>query len=197
MTSQRTQIREAFVTRLRSAIPSLGNRVYSGRLMPVEEPQLPLITVHTRAPDEIVERSASGWNGFERRRCIVSIKCVAQSEGDIDEELDIMAEQVEAALQSWEIPGFESSDALYLDTQSVDPEFEGDLATGLSTLRYEVIYRRPYRACSDPYVDPGGPLERSGAYPGGQVTPGCPGGNTGEVCPIAPAELFFQEELIN
>ena len=40
MTHRRTLLRQAFVTQLRAAIPSLGQRVYSGRLMPIEEPQL-------------------------------------------------------------------------------------------------------------------------------------------------------------
>jgi len=33
----RTRLRQAFVTHLRVAIPSLGQRVYAGRLMPIEE----------------------------------------------------------------------------------------------------------------------------------------------------------------
>ena len=201
MTHQRTQIRNAFVERLTNATAA-EERVYKGRLMPIEEPELPAIVVHTREPDELQERSPSRWNGFERRRCIVSVVCIAQSFDDIDEDLDTMAGQVEAALQSWVIPGFESSDALYLDTRSDDPEFDGSLTTGATTLRYEVIYRTPYRDCSNPYVDDDaaagdGPLERSGAYPGGQVVPGCPADNTGEACPIGEAELFSQEEPIN
>jgi hypothetical protein len=201
MTHPRTQLRAAFVSRLLN-VTAAEDRVYKGRLMPIEEPQLPAIVIHTREPDELQERSPSGWNGFERRRCIVSVICIAQSFDDIDEDLDSMADQVEAALQSWIIPGFESSDAFYLDTRSDDPEFDGALTTGATTLRYEVTYRRPYRDCSNPYVDDAaaagdGPLERSGSYPGGQVTPGCPVGNTGEACPIGEAELFSQEEPIN
>lgn len=218
MTHPRTQLRSAFVSRLAANLTSppapgqqpgaptyrtaAGPRVYSGRLMPIEEPQLPAIVVHTREPDELQERSPSGWNGFERRRCIVSIICIAQSFEDIDEDLDTMAEQVESALQSWVIPGFESADPLLLDTRSDDPEFDGAITTGATVLRYVVTYQTPYRACSDPYVDADaaagdGPLERSGAYPGGQVTPGCPADNTGEACPIGTAELFSQQEPIN
>lgn len=218
MTHPRTQIRNAVVARLGQNItpaPAQGQqpgaptyrtvagpRVYSGRLMPIEEPELPAIVVHTREPEEITSRSTSGWNGFEQRRCIVSVVCIAQSFDDIDADLDTMAGQVEAALQSWIIPGFESSDPFLLDTKSEDPEFDGSLTTGASTLRYVVTYRTPYRDCSNPYVDESaaagdGPLERSGAYPGGQVTPGCPADNTGEACPIGDAELFSQEEPIN
>lgn len=193
----RSQIRAAFVERLIDATAA-EERVYKGRLMPIEEPELPAIVVHTRDAEEIQGRSISGWNGFERRRCIVSVICIAQSFDDIDEDLDSMASQVEAALQSWVIPGFESSDPMLLDTRSDDPEFDGALTTGATTLRYVVTYQTPYRDCSDPYViDGDDPLERSGAYPGGQVTPGCPAGNTGEACPIGDAELFAQEEPIN
>lgn len=213
MTHPRTQLRAAFVARLGQNITpppaqgqqpapasyrtAAGARVYSGRLMPIEEPDLPAIVIHTREPEEVLERSSSGWGGFERRRCVVSVVCIAQSFDDIDAELDDMAAEVEAALQAWEIPGFESSDPLLLDTKSDDPDFDGALTTGAITLRYGVTYRTPYRDCSNPYVTAGGTLEQSGAYPGGQVTPGCPVGNTGEACPIGDAELFVEEERIN
>jgi hypothetical protein len=140
VTHPRTQLRAAFVTQLRAAIPSLEQRVYSGRLMPIQEQLLPAIVIHTREPEQVIDRSTSGYNGFERRRCIVSIICVAQSfgsgddenddEDDIDTILDAMAQQVEAALQSWAIPGFESADAMLLDTRTDDPEFDGSLTTG-------------------------------------------------------------------
>ena len=200
-THPRQQLRAAFVQRL-AGVTAAGDRVYSGRLMPIEEPELPAIVIHTRDAEEVQQRSPSGWSGYEQRRCIVSVVCVAQSFDDIDADLDILAAQVEAALQSWTIPGFESSDPLLLDTRSDDPEFDGALTTGATTLRYVVTYRTPYRDCSNPYVDADaaagdGPLERSGAYPGGQVTPGCPADNTGEACPIGEAQLFSQEEPIN
>lgn len=197
MTHPRTQIRNAFVEQLTDATAA-EERVFKGRLMPIEEPELPAIVVHTREPEEIQNRSVSGWNGYENRRCIVSVVCIAQSFDDIDEDLDGLAAEVEAALQAWEIPGFESSDALLLDTRSDDPEFDGSLTTGATTLRYQVPYRTPYRDCSNPYVQAADtPLERSGAYPGGRVTAGCPAGNTGEACPIDDAELFVQQEPIN
>jgi hypothetical protein len=211
MTHPRTQIRNAVVAQLSANLTpppaqgqqpgaptyptAAGARVYSGRLMPIEEPDLPAIVVHTREPEEIQDRSISGWNGFERRRCIVSVVCIAQSFDDIDEDLDTMADQVEAALQSWTIPGFESSDALLLDTKTEDPEFDGALTTGATTLRYVVTYQTPYRECSNPYViDGDDPLERSGAYPGGQVTPGCPADNSGEACPVADATITANGE---
>jgi hypothetical protein len=201
MTHPRTRIRAAFVERLIDATAA-EERVHAGRLMPIgdqeDAPTLPAIVVHTREREEILERSPSGWNGFEKRRCIVSVVCVAQSFDDLDSELDEMTAGVEAQLQAWTIPGFESSDALLLDTRSDDPEFDGSLTTGATVLRYGVTYRAPYRDCSNPYVqeDPDS-IYRSGAYPGGQVTAGCSVGNTGEACPIGEAELFSQEEPIN
>ena len=198
MTSRRTSLRQAFVAQLIDATVA-GERVFSGRLMPIPEPQLPAIVIHTREPEQVIERSKSGFNGFERRRCIVSIICVAQSFGsgndandddDIDTILDAMAQEVEDALQPWTIPGFESADAMLLDTRTDDPEFDGSLTTGATILRYEVFYTTPYRDCSDPYVITSGPLERRGAYPGGQVTPGCPADNSGTACPIGGATII-------
>lgn len=197
MTHPRTQIRNAFVARLIDATAA-EERVHAGRLMPIEEPQLPAIIVHTREKEEVTRRSSSGWNGFEERRCIVSVVCVAQSFDDIDADLDSMAAQVEAALQAWVIPGFESADPFLVDTDAADPEFDGSLSTSALILRYGVTYRTPYRVCSDPYVEDGGEsIYQSGAYPGGQVVAGCPATNTGEACPVGTAELFSQEEPIN
>jgi hypothetical protein len=103
-----------------------------------------------------------------------------------------MADGVEARLQAWTIPGFESCDALLLDTRSDDPEFDGSLTTGATTLRYAVDYRTPYRDGPDPYVqeDPDS-IYQSGAYPGGRVTPT---GNTGTACPIGDANLFSDDQ---
>lgn len=159
---------------------------------------LPAIVVHTREPEQIIGRSAAGWGGYEKRRAIVSIICVAQSFEDLDEVLDTMADQVEAAIQSWVIPGFESAEIEPHTTESSDPEFDGSLTTGSTILRFPVVYLTPYRDCSNPYVITNDePLERSGAYPGGRVTAGCPVGNTGEACPIGDAELISNQEPIN
>lgn len=201
MTHPRTQIRNLTVAHLRGATAA-SNRVHAGRLMPIddreEQAELPAIVVHTREPEQIIGRSSSGWNGFEQRRTVVSIICVAQSFGDLDEELDTMAAQVEAAMQSWTIPGFEAAEIEPHTTSSEDPEFDGSLTTGSTTLRFPVVYMTPYRDCSNPYVTgDDDPLELSGAYPGGRVTAGCPTDNTGEVCPIGEAELFSNNEPIN
>lgn len=208
MTHPRTQIRNAWVARLsRNLTPppaqgqqpaaptyptSAGLRVYSGRLMPIEEPELPAIVVHTRDDEEILERSVSGWNGYERRRCIVSVVCIAQSFDDIDEDLDSMADQVEAAVQSWIIPGFESAEIGPHKTSSDPPEFDGALTTGATTLKFPVTYFTPFRDGPNPYViDGDDPLEQSGAYPGGQITPD---GQSGAACPVGNATIYGNSE---
>lgn len=202
MSNRRTALRSAFVAHLIASSTAAGSRVHSGRLMPLDDQDqsadLPAIIVHTRDPEQVIGRSASGWNGYEQRRAIVSVICVAQSFGDIEAELDTMASQVEAAIQTWVIPGFEAAEIEPHTTSSEDPEFDGSLTTGSTTLRFPVVYMTPYRDCSNPYVTGDDePLERSGAYPGGRVTAGCPTGNTGEVCPIGNAELFSNQEPIN
>lgn len=194
MTHPRKLIRQAAVAHLIDKTAA-EERVFAGRLMPVEEPELPAIVVHTRDTERNTERSPSHWNGFEQRECILSIVCVAQSFVDIDDDLDDMADQVEAALQAWEIPGLEAAEVMLQDTSSQDPDFDGSLATGATVLRYAVTYRKPYRETPDPYVlDGDDPLEQSGAYPGGRITPD---GQSGETCPVADATITANgEELI-
>lgn len=191
MTHPRSQIRKLFVQQLTDATAA-EERVYSGRLMPIEEPELPAIVVHTREDEEILERSVSGWNGYEQRRCIVSVVCIAQSFDDIDEDLDTMANQVEAAVQSWIVPGFESAEIGPHKTSSDPPEFDGSLTTGATTLRFPVTYYTPFRDGPNPYVIAGDdPLEQSGAYPGGRITPD---GQSGEACPIGNATIYGNSE---
>jgi hypothetical protein len=191
MTNRRSQIRKLFVERLTDATAA-EERVYSGRLMPIEEPELPAIVVHTRDDEEILERSVSGWNGYEQRRCIVSVVCIAQSFDDIDEDLDTMADEVEAAVQSWVIPGFESAEIGPHKTSSDPPEFDGSLTTGATTLRFPVTYYTPFRDGPNPYViDGDDPLEQSGAYPGGQITPD---GQSGAACPVGNATIYGNSE---
>jgi hypothetical protein len=191
MTNRRSQIRKLFVQQLTDATAA-EERVYSGRLMPIDEPELPAIVVHTRDDEEILERSVSGWDGYEQRRCIVSVVCIAQSFDDIDEDLDTMADEVEAAVQSWVIPGFESAEIGPHKTSSDPPEFDGSLTTGATTLRFPVTYYTPFRDGPNPYViDGDDPLEQSGAYPGGQITPD---GQSGAACPVGNATIYGNSE---
>jgi hypothetical protein len=196
MTHPRKLIRNAMVARLTDATVA-GPRVYAGRPAPLEEQDLPAIVVHTREPEDVETYPASGWNGFTRRKCIALVECYLQSFDDVDDDLDDFADQVEAMFESWEMPGFESGE-IRLATTNSEVEWDGSLSTGCIKLRYEVIYRRPYRECSNPYVqaEPDS-IYRSGAYPGGQVVAGCPADNTGEACPVGTAELFSQEEPIH
>ena len=174
-----------------------GPRVFAGRPAPLEEGQLPAIVIHTRELENVESYPASGWSGFNRRRTIAMVECYLQSFDDVDDELDDFADQIEKAFESWELPGFESGEIRLADTSS-EVEWDGSLSTGCVKLRFEVTYRRPYRSCSNPYVqEEAETIYRSGAYPGGQVTPGCPADNSGEACPIGGAELFSQEEPIN
>lgn len=193
MTHPRTQLRALFVARLIDATDA-EERVFSGRLIPIEEPQLPAIVIHTRDQELITARSVSGWDGYEQRRCIVSAVCVAQSFDDIDEVLDTMAAQVEARLQNWTIPGFESAEIEPHTTDSDDPDFEGSLTTGATTLRFPVTYYTPFRVGPNPYsAGDDDSLEHSGSYPGGQITPG---GQTGEACPVGNATLYGNQEQL-
>ena len=176
--NRRTALRAAFVAHLIDTTAA-EERVFAGRLMPVEEPELPAIIVHTRDPEEVTARSISGLNGYEQRRCIVSIVCVAQSFDDIETDLDAIAAQVEAAIESWDIPGFESAEIEPHTTSSDDPEFDGSLTTGATTLRVPVTYLAPYRSGPDPYTP--------SSYPGSA---------SGAVCPVEDVTIYANEEQL-
>lgn len=193
MTHPRRLIRNALAARLVDATRA-EDRVFAGRPAPLEEGDLPAIVIHTRDGEDVESYPATGWNGFNRRVCTAMIECYLQSFEDVDDELDDFSDEVERMIESWEIPGFESAE-IRLQNTSSEAEWDGSLSTGCIKLRYQITYRTPYRDCNNPYVISGDdPLEQSGAYPGGQVTPGCPGGSTGAACPVGNATIYANEE---
>lgn len=125
MTHPRRLIRNALAARLEDATRA-EERVFAGRPAPLEEGQLPAIVIHTREGEEVQSYPASGWNGFNRRQCVVMIECYAQSFDDIDDELDDFSDEVERMIESWKIPGFESAE-IRLANSSSEVEWDGSL----------------------------------------------------------------------
>jgi hypothetical protein len=201
---RRAEIRSLVVARLISAVTLAGAQVYPGRFQPAHEEELEsggVVFVYTfdeKTPDDGYPPS-NNRAGLRRTLEITidglvpafddSTSDTVDYNADAMATADLLAAQVEDALETWDPPGFESS-LLRLSSSKVDvTASEGGMPVGKATLVYMFTYTTPYRACSDPLVDnDSADILRRGLYPGGQVVEGCPAGNTGEACPIAPPE---------
>ena len=197
MTHPRQVIRSAAAIRLATGTRASVN-VITGRPMPEALDQLPALLVHTRNPEKVTSYPASGWNGATTRACeLVVVGCQAVAYDTVDDENDAFTDEIEARLEFLTIPGLESAE-VRLATTSSEVNWDGECPLGWVELTYAVTYRKPYRDCSNPYVlDDDDDIMRSGAYPGGRVTAGCPAGNTGETCPVGDATLISNGEPIN
>lgn len=197
MTHPRRQIRTLAAAHLIGGTRA-GDRVITSAPMPQEADSLPALLVHTRNPEKVASHPPSGWNGATNRALeLVVVGCLQAFYATVDDDLDDFAEEIEAMFETWTIPGFESVD-VRLATTSSEVNWDPELPTGWVELTFSLTYRKAYRDCSNPYVLAGDDdIMRSGAYPGGRVTAGCPADNTGEACPIGTAELFANQEPIN
>ncbi len=199
MANRRREIRAAIATALLNKTLAEG-RVFQSRTNTLTEDELPAIMVLSRSekiPQGERGYPPSGWNSSIRRVATIAVECVAQSLEDIDDVLDELAEAVESELEHLTIAGMESAELRLTDTD-LDVSYEGSLPIGAARLTYEVTYYTVYRDCTDPYVDEdaaagAGPIERSGAYPGGQVLPGCPGEQVGDACPMPNPNISLDD----
>ncbi|BAD78984.1 unknown protein [Synechococcus elongatus PCC 6301] len=195
MPNRRREIRSAIAAALMEKTAA-EDRVFQSRTNTLTEDELPAIMVLSRSekiPSPERGHPPSGWNSSIRRTATIAVECVAQVLQDIDDVLDDLAGEVEAELEHLTIAGMESAELRLTETE-LDVSYEGSLPIGAVRLTYEVAYFTVYRDCADPYVDEAaaegvGPIERSGAYPGGQILPGCPGEQVGDACPMPAADI--------
>lgn len=181
MTPPRQTIRTAAAARLATGTRA-GANVITGRPMPEELNELPALLVHTRNPEKVSAYPASGWNGATTRECeLVVVGCQAVPDNTVDDENDAFAEEIEARLETWIISGLESAEVRLSNTRS-EVNWEGECTLGWVELTFAVVYQKAYRDIPNPHVIAGNSdILRSGAYPGGRVTPT---GTSGAACPI-------------
>lgn len=136
MSHVRTAIRDLIVARL-TGETTAGTSVFKNRVKPVEQGDLPAISVSSG--DERLERIAQGSPAMLGRIMQVhcDIICNADSDGAAD-TLDIIAAEIEARLA----PGSWATNIFDIAPVSINEVYDGDGAkiVGQSRLTYEVEY---------------------------------------------------------
>lgn len=137
MTHARQQLRERVATDV-TGLTTTGSRVYQSRIYNLEKTDLPCLLVYSKNEDS--ERDTfKGTNGLARNLSIV-IEGYQKGASDLDDSLDTIAEEVEAALGADPTLNGLAKDSSIVST---DIEYTGDGETpiGLVRMTFNVNYR--------------------------------------------------------
>ncbi|WP_407156312.1 hypothetical protein [Bradyrhizobium sp. STM 3557] len=131
MAHPRKLIRTAFADRLKTQLDGGGyrtraeNRVYKSRLAPVSEEELkedgPAILVYARMEktDKDKDYGIEGDATFVERELTLVTEAMLLAGDEVDDALDDIAEEMEAAISDFMIPGFESA-VIHLRESDID-----------------------------------------------------------------------------
>lgn len=135
----RLVIRKAIVQRLIKAKTLAKNNVFDSRVKPLFDQDMPAILIYTR-DEKILSNQYDGDGSVDLvRELNLSIEAVSNSK-NLDEELDTIAEQIETALDNYEIPD-RKADLITLKTTETDMAIEGSKVYGAIRLTFGIKYR--------------------------------------------------------
>lgn len=136
MPHKRQTIRDALVALLVAAGTNAGSRVYGSRETATSETELPVILVYTK-DETAVSRDLSSKTSIRSLNVKIRIKCLVN--GTVDDSLDTLADQIEAAIRgSISISGTALA-AIYQNTE-ITFDSDGETESGVAELSYEVKY---------------------------------------------------------
>jgi len=139
MAHARTQIRDAVVTAL-TGLATTGSNVFASRpeSRPLPQTSLPCLLIYTR--DESVDYVSEGAGLREQeRRLSLMVQGVTSANAALDDALDQIALEVEAAMStSGMLSGLAQNIALQATSMSFDGD--GDHPVGRAELQYEILY---------------------------------------------------------
>lgn len=136
MAHVRQQIRDAVATTLTSAVTLVSSRVYTTRVHPLNEANLPAISVYTGS--ESSERYNVGVTDINRTLSL-EIDIYVRETGSFDDDVDAIAVQVEEAMAGdFTIGGLVKSSVLI--STAIQFDGEADQILGVAKLTYQVRY---------------------------------------------------------
>ena len=145
MAHQRKLIRQAVAALLVSANTSAAARVSTTRVEPIQARALPAISVYTLSEQLDAAQSAqSAPRELTRELRLEVAAWVAHSDAfPVDDAMDALAEQIEAAMDSDRYLGGSAAECIYDGTemQVVDEDGHSDPLIGIVTVAYTVTYR--------------------------------------------------------
>jgi hypothetical protein len=138
MTHPRKAIRLAVIEQLKIGVPSVSDRVFKSRAYPMGRQELPAICVYTLTePNEELT-----LRGRLERRLALAVDIYARATEAPDDELDDIAEEVEAAMNADRSLGKTCLWHFLAETVIgfAGPAGGGEQANGIARLRYTIRY---------------------------------------------------------
>ena len=149
MAHNRQAIRDAVVAAL-TGLPSTGASVFAGRVYQHQESELPLLRVYTR--QELVEYMDEQSPRDMRRVLTIEVRGIASANDSADAVLDVMALEIEDAMDTSEFLNGLVSD-LQLKDADINADGSAEQAFGDVVLRYEATYFTEEKAAAAPVDD--------------------------------------------
>ena len=135
-------IRKAIQELLVAGGTDAGARVFSGRVDPVFQSQLPAILIYTT--EEAVDREDVTKAGVRLRTVQMVVKGVVQAsagaEKGFDDLLDALAEQIETVMDSDPLLK-QTAETVWFDRTEFSLSGEGENLLGVVNLTYSISYR--------------------------------------------------------
>lgn len=136
MSHARTQIRQAVVAML-TGNTAAGNRVFTSRVYPLDNPKLPALLVST--PQENMGNPSMQRPRTQQRTPQLVIEGYVKARGDIEAEADALAVQVEQIIGADPALGGRVKDTM-LDSTVIRLSGDGETPVAIITLTFAVLY---------------------------------------------------------
>lgn len=132
----RRQIREA-ATALLTGLSTTGGHVYASRIHPLNDAELPALRIY--ATEEPSEPTGIHAPKLLERRLTLVIEACAKAAADLDDTLDLIAQEVEVALGAAPTISGTAHDS-WLSNTEIEFSGEGELSLGVARLSFTVLY---------------------------------------------------------
>lgn len=134
MAHARTQIRNAVIGRL-AGLPTTGNRVYPGRVLPIDPDRLGGPALRVFCGDEEVQSMTIGSPSVEQHDLVIHVDGIVKAAVDLEDLLDQIALEVQQAMTP---EGIGKSCELAAVRAGLDESLEKPC--GVISLIYKVMY---------------------------------------------------------
>ena len=139
MSHKRQIIRDAIINQLKDNTDAGGN-IYGNRAKPLFDQFLPAILVYSKQENILEDQYNIDGYAPLKRELEIAIEAVILGSDEFDQKLDNIAEQIESALDGFEIQT-RKADLIKLKSTEIDYSIEGSKIYGAVRLTYSVIYR--------------------------------------------------------
>ena len=139
MTHPRTVIRRTVVVRLREYATAAGNNVFDSRSKSLFDRHLPALLVYAR-DERVVDGRYDGDGSMALKRELeLCVEAVDKGSDDVEERLDDIALEIEAALDGFTLPE-RRADVFRLKSTETDVAVDGSKTYGAIRLTFSVTY---------------------------------------------------------